>query len=64
MSKRERRMSDNDLVTPYPQLRQETLARDRGLREKVMSLEQAAKPSATAITWRSAAATCHARRPP
>jgi glutaconate CoA-transferase subunit A len=31
-----------DLVTPYQQLRRETLARDRGLREKVMSLEEAA----------------------
>ena len=31
------------LVTPYQQLRAETLARDRGLREKVMSLEEAAK---------------------
>ena len=31
------------LVTPYRQLREETLARDRGLREKVMSLEEAAK---------------------
>jgi len=27
----------------YQQLRAETLARDRGLREKVMSLEEAAK---------------------
>jgi glutaconate CoA-transferase subunit A len=32
-----------DLVTPYQQLRRETLARDRGLREKVMSLEEAAR---------------------
>ncbi|HSR80477.1 MAG TPA: CoA transferase subunit A, partial [Hyphomicrobiaceae bacterium] len=32
-----------DLVTPYAQLRAETLARDRGLREKVMALEEAAK---------------------
>src|SRR5262245_66268726 len=31
------------LVRPYQQLRTETLARDRGLREKVMSLEEAAK---------------------
>ena len=32
-----------NLVTPYAQLREETLARDRGLREKVMSLEAAAQ---------------------
>ena len=38
-----RRMSKRPLVTPYQQLREETLARDRGLREKVMSLEEAAK---------------------
>ncbi|MFI4994161.1 MAG: CoA transferase subunit A [Hyphomicrobiales bacterium] len=31
------------LVKPYSALRRETLARDRGLREKVMSLEEAAK---------------------
>jgi len=31
-----------DLVTPYATLRADTLARDRGLREKVMSLEEAA----------------------
>lgn len=36
-------MSTDTLVTPYQQLRQETLARDRGLREKVISLEEAAK---------------------
>jgi len=36
-------MSTDTLVTPYQQLRKETLARDRGLREKVMSLEQAAR---------------------
>ena len=30
------------MVKDYRMLRQETLARDRGLREKVMSLEQAA----------------------
>ena len=36
-------MSKRPLVTPYRQLRDETLARDRGLREKVMSLEDAAK---------------------
>ena len=36
-------MSKRRLVTPYQQLREETLARDRGLREKVMSLEEAAK---------------------
>jgi glutaconate CoA-transferase subunit A len=36
-------MSKKDLVTPYAQLREETLARDRGLREKVMTLEEAAK---------------------
>jgi glutaconate CoA-transferase, subunit A len=36
-------MSKRPLVTPYRQLREETLARDRGLREKVMSLEEAAK---------------------
>lgn len=30
-------------VKPYQQLRRQTLARDRGLREKVMSLEEAAK---------------------
>src|SRR4030095_13219000 len=37
------RMSKRHLVTPYAQLRAETLARDRGLREKVMTLEEAAK---------------------
>lgn len=36
-------MSTDTLVTPYQHLRKETLARDRGLREKVMSLEEAAK---------------------
>ena len=36
-------MSTEPLVKPYQQLREETLARDRGLREKVMSLEEAAK---------------------
>ena len=30
------------IVKPYAELRRETLARDRGLREKVMSLEEAA----------------------
>ena len=32
-----------DLVTPYAKLRADTMARDRGLREKVMSLDEAAK---------------------
>ena len=36
-------MSTDSLVKPYAALRHETLARDRGLREKVMSLEEAAK---------------------
>jgi glutaconate CoA-transferase subunit A len=36
-------MRTSALVTPYQQLRGDTLARDRGLREKVMSLEAAAK---------------------
>ncbi len=36
-------MSTDTLVTSYRQLRADTLARDRGLREKVMSLEEAAK---------------------
>ena len=31
------------LVKPYQELRRETMARDRGLREKVMSLEEAAR---------------------
>jgi glutaconate CoA-transferase subunit A len=35
-------MSTDNLVKPYQQLRAETRARDRGLREKVMSLEDAA----------------------
>jgi glutaconate CoA-transferase, subunit A len=35
--------SDPRLVKPYQQLRKATLDRDRGLREKVMSLEEAAK---------------------
>jgi glutaconate CoA-transferase subunit A len=35
-------MSTEALVIPYRKLREETLARDRGLREKVMSLEEAA----------------------
>jgi glutaconate CoA-transferase subunit A len=33
----------DSLVTPYRQLREATLARDRGLRDKAMSLEEAAK---------------------
>jgi glutaconate CoA-transferase, subunit A len=36
-------MSSETLVTPYQSLRKATLARDRGLREKVMSLEEAAR---------------------
>ena len=36
-------MSTDALVKPYQDLRSKTLARDRGLREKVMSLEEAAK---------------------
>ena len=36
-------MSTDPLVKPYQQLRKDTFARDRGLREKVMSLEEAAK---------------------
>ncbi|MET0879094.1 MAG: CoA transferase, partial [Tardiphaga sp.] len=36
-------MSSDNLVTPYAQLRRETLKRDRGLREKVISLEDAAR---------------------
>jgi len=36
-------MSTNTSVKPYRQLREETFARDRGLREKVMSLEEAAR---------------------
>lgn len=35
-------MSTEALVIPYRKLREETLARDRGLREKVMSLKEAA----------------------
>ncbi len=35
-------MSDSPLVTPHLELRRQTAARDRGLREKVMSLEEAA----------------------
>ena len=37
------RMSTETLVKPYQQLRKATLDRDRGLREKVMSLEEAAE---------------------
>jgi glutaconate CoA-transferase subunit A len=36
-------MSTDTMVTPYRRLRKATLARDRGLREKVMSLEEAAR---------------------
>src|ERR671919_375966 len=36
-------MSTKPLVNPYEALRRETLARDRGLREKVVSLDQAAR---------------------
>ncbi len=36
-------MTSEALVVPYQDLRRETLARDRGLREKVMSLEAAAQ---------------------
>src|SRR6516162_2548828 len=39
----EPRMMSENLIKPYQQLRSATLARDRGLREKVMSLEEAAK---------------------
>lgn len=35
-------MSTDPLVKPYQQLRKDTFARDRGLREKVMTLEEAA----------------------
>ncbi len=35
-------MADGTRVTPYLELRQQTAERDRGLREKVMSLEEAA----------------------
>ena len=35
-------MADRTQVTPYLELRQKTAERDRGLREKVMSLEEAA----------------------
>jgi glutaconate CoA-transferase, subunit A len=36
-------MTTDTTVKPYRRLREETLARDRGLREKVMSLEEAAR---------------------
>src|SRR5262245_27206163 len=36
-------MTSEALVAPYQQLRRDTLARDRGLREKVMSLDAAAR---------------------
>jgi glutaconate CoA-transferase subunit A len=36
-------MSTEPMVVPYEALRRETLARDRGLREKVMTLEEAAR---------------------
>src|ERR1043166_3282578 len=36
-------MSTETLVKPYHQLRKATLDRDRGLRERVMSLEEPAK---------------------
>ena len=36
-------MTSEALVVPYQELRRDTLARDRGLREKVMSLEEAAQ---------------------
>lgn len=36
-------METKALVKPYEELRRETLARDRGLREKVVSLEEAAR---------------------
>ena len=35
-------MKRQSLIKPYQQLRRATLARNRGLREKVMSLEEAA----------------------
>src|SRR5262245_47950055 len=38
----EPRMKSESLIKPYQQQRAATLARDRGLREKVMSLEEAA----------------------
>ena len=36
-------MSTDPLVKPYQQLRKDTFARDRGLRKKVMTLEEAAR---------------------
>jgi glutaconate CoA-transferase subunit A len=41
--RKELAMSRSALVTPYQELRRRTLARDRGLREKVTSLEAAAR---------------------
>src|SRR6516165_10624371 len=43
MQEKRPRMSSASQVKPYQQLRSATLARDRGLREKVMSLQEAAK---------------------
>ena len=50
------------LVKPYLELRKATLARDRGLREKVMTLEEAAALVNDGDTSASAAAPCRARR--
>src|SRR6516165_5613369 len=43
MQEKRPRMSSASQVRPYQQLRAATLARDRGLREKVMTLEEAAQ---------------------
>src|SRR5215470_16888095 len=43
MQNNEPRMKSDSLIKPYQQQRAATLARDRGLREKAMSLQEAAK---------------------
>ena len=50
------------LVQPYMKLRKDLAQRDRSLREKVVSLEEAARSCATVIPSVSAAAPCRARR--
>ena len=57
-------MSTEALVKPYRKLRKDTFARDRGLREKVMSLEEAAKLVKNGDHVALGAAICPARPTP
>jgi hypothetical protein len=50
------------VVQPYSKLRKDLAARDRSLREKVVSLEEAASLYVTKIPSESVAARCRAPR--